>query len=242
MKPARDAGAATDELLGVRGLRAGYGGWDVLEGIDLSVAPGEAVGVLGHNGAGKSTLLRCIAGLLAPSEGTIRYSGEDIRKWPVAKRVRNGLVLVPQGRGLFREMSIKENVSLGAFCLPAARVAEAWREISGLWPWLAARESTLAGRLSGGQQQIVANARGLASQPRLLMVDEPSVGLSGVAVAELASFLSDQKSKGGTIILVEQNVGLCLGVCDRFLIMKEGRIVGDFDRATLPVGDLWELF
>jgi branched-chain amino acid transport system ATP-binding protein len=121
-------------------------------------------------------------------------------------------------------------------------VAEAWREISGLWPWLAARESTLAGRLSGGQQQIVANARGLASQPRLLMVDEPSVGLSGVAVAELASFLSDQKSKGGTIILVEQNVGLCLGVCDRFLIMKEGRIVGDFDRATLPVGDLWELF
>lgn len=231
-----------NELLRVEGLRAGYGGLPVLQGIDFSVAGGEAVGILGHNGAGKSTLLRCIAGLMKQTFGAIRFADADISRWPVSKRVRNGLVLVPQGRGLFREMTVRENVSLGAFCLPSTRAAEAWRDLSQSWPWLASRATTEAGRLSGGQQQIVANARGLASNPRLLMVDEPSVGLSGVAVSDLATFLQTQKANGSTVLLVEQNVGLCLGVCDRFLVMKGGTVVGEFTRDNLPVGDLWELF
>lgn len=246
--PLTDGGAAAPDpvasrpLLSVEGLRAGYRGWEVLRGVDLQLHAGETLGILGHNGAGKTTLLRCIAGLLSPAQGRIAYDGQDISRWSVPRRVQHGIVLVPQGRALFREMSIRDNVMLGAFRKPASEAGRAWEALSQRWDWLRVRQATHVGKLSGGQQQIVANARGLASQPNLLMVDEPSIGLSGVAVSELSDFLSQLRNEGTTTIVVEQNVGLAAKVCDRFMVLRGGEVVGVYRRSELPVEDLWALF
>lgn len=231
-----------EPLLTINGLRAGYRGWEVLSDINLRLKPGETLGILGHNGAGKTTLLRCIAGLLAPTQGQISYNGEDISRWSIPQRVKKGIVLVPQGRALFRELSIRDNVMLGAFRKTPNEALQAWNSLSERWNWLAKRQTTHVEKLSGGQQQIVANARGLASLPNLLMVDEPSIGLSGVAVTELVEFLTRLRSEGKTTILVEQNVGLAANVCDHFMILRNGEVIGLYHRSELPMENLWSLF
>jgi branched-chain amino acid transport system ATP-binding protein len=236
------AAGAGEVVLSAQGIAAAYGDWPVLEDVNIEVREGEALGILGHNGAGKTTLLRCLAGSLVPTSGHVILKGGDVTRWPVARRVRAGLVLVPQGRALFPEMSIRENVQLGAFCRSKLQAQQSWEELSGRWSWLRTRQTTPVGKLSGGQQQIVANARGLAAQPSVLMVDEPSVGLSGVAVSELADFLQQQRGKGRTIVLVEQNIGLAARVCDRFVILKHGRVAGVYARQDLPVSELWKHF
>ncbi|MEO8557759.1 MAG: ATP-binding cassette domain-containing protein [Rhodospirillales bacterium] len=229
-------------ILETRGLSAGYSGWEVLRGIDLTVWPGETIGILGHNGAGKSTLLRSIAGLLAPSKGAILHKGEDITRVPVPQRVKQGIVLVPQGRALFPDMDVRDNVMLGAFRRSRHDAVAAWDALSGEEPFLAQRKDAIVSRLSGGQQQIVANARGLASGPDVLMVDEPSLGLSGVAVSALLEFLLRLRKNGITTILVEQNVGLAMNACDRFAILKNGELIGVYEKASLPKEELWSLF
>lgn len=231
-----------EPVLQVQGFSAGYRGWEVLHGIDLSLFPGETVGILGHNGAGKSTLLRGIAGLVPASKGKVICRGADITGASVAARVKKGVVLVPQGRALFAEMSIKENVMLGAFTRTREEAAASWQQLSGSEQLLSQRPAEIVGRLSGGQQQIVANARGLASRPSILMVDEPSLGLSGVAVSALLQFLQGLKAAGMTTVLVEQNVGLAMNACDRFAVLKEGALIGVYEKDAFPKKQLWSLF
>jgi branched-chain amino acid transport system ATP-binding protein len=229
-------------ILETKGLAAGYRGWEVLRGIDLTIWPGETIGILGHNGAGKTTLLRSIAGLVAPSKGAIFHKGADITRVPVPQRVKQGIVLVPQGRALFPEMDVRDNVMLGAFRRTRQEAAASWDSLSSEEPFLQQRKDAIVGRLSGGQQQIVANARGLASRPDVLMVDEPSLGLSGVAVSALLEFLARLRKNGVTTILVEQNVGLAINACDRFAILKNGELIGIYEKASLPKEELWSLF
>jgi branched-chain amino acid transport system ATP-binding protein len=231
-----------EPILETKGLSAGYRGWEVLRGIDLTIWPGETIGILGHNGAGKTTLLRSIAGLVAPSKGTILHKGTDITRMPVPQRVKQGIVLVPQGRSLFPDMDVRDNVMLGAFRRSRQEAVAAWDTLSGEEPFLKQRKDAIVSRLSGGQQQIVANARGLASGPDVLMVDEPSLGLSGVAVSALLEFLARLRKNGMTTILVEQNVGLAMNACDRFAILKNGELIGVYEKASLPKEELWSLF
>lgn len=233
---------AGETVLEVRQLSAGYRGWEVLRGIDLSFRRGETVGILGHNGAGKTTLLRCIAGLVPASQGKVTFQGADITTASVPSRVKKGVVLVPQGRALFSEMSIKENVMLGAFTRTREEAAASWSQISGSEELLAKRPGEIVGRLSGGQQQIVANSRGLASRPSVLMVDEPSLGLSGLAVSALLQFLQGLKASGMTTVLVEQNVGLAMKACDRFAVLKGGSLIGVYEKDAFPKEQLWSLF
>ncbi len=231
------------ELLTVRNLSVGYSRReDVLHDISLSINEGECVGILGHNGAGKTTLVRAIAGHIPPREGEIRLDGQSLRTVSSPKRVSRGIVLVPQGRALFAKMSIEENVKLGAYRKSGQQATAAWEEQVAELPWFADRRRELVGLLSGGQQQLVANARGIASQPKLLMVDEPSVGLSGLAVSELSQRLLRMRDGGQTTILVEQNLGLALAVCDRFLVLREGKLVGNYTKDELPMDGLWSLF
>jgi len=229
-------------LLELDGVSAGYDGWDVLRDVSLAVRPGEIVGILGHNGAGKTTLLRLLAGLLRPTRGQVRLRGRDITRWHTPRRVHAGIALVPQGRALFAELPVQRNVLLGAFRRARNEAAAAWARLSADEPMLAARADTPVGRLSGGQQQIVANARGLASAPDILMVDEPSLGLSGVAVSQLAGFLQRLREAGQTTILVEQNVGLAARTCDRFIFLRGGSVIGTYAADELPREKLWSLF
>ncbi len=161
---------------------------------------------------------------------------------PVPRRVRAGLALVPQGRALFGELPVRQNVWLGAFRRSPREATATWGQLAAEQPLLADRADIAVGRLSGGQQQIIANARGLASAPRVLLVDEPSLGLSGVAVSDLAAFIATLKHAGIATILVEQNVGLAFRVCDRFVLIRGGRVVGTCARDTLPREELWALF
>ncbi len=231
-----------ETVLEVRQLSAGYRGWEVLRGIDLGFFRGETVGILGHNGAGKTTLLRCMAGLVPAAQGKVMFQGGDITGASVPSRVKKGLVLVPQGRALFAEMSIRENVMLGAFTRTREEAAASWDQLSGSEELLAKRPGEIVSRLSGGQQQIVANARGLASRPSVLMVDEPSLGLSGLAVAALLEFLQGLKASGMTTVLVEQNVGLAMKACDRFAVLKGGALIGVYEKDAFPREQLWSLF
>lgn len=231
-----------DPLLSVDGLTAGYGRETILQDTSLTIASGECVGILGHNGAGKTTLLRVIAGLLPAKTGVLRYEGRVIQRWSTPRRVKAGIVLVPQGRSLFLDMGVEDNIRLGGFRRTAQETDNSWGQLSSKSPWFAKRRNEAAGRLSGGQQQLVAIARGITSQPRLLMVDEPSVGLAGTAVAELSTSLMTMREEGQTILLVEQNLGLATSVCDRFIVLREGRVIGQYRRGELPADELWSLF
>jgi branched-chain amino acid transport system ATP-binding protein len=179
---------------------------------------------------------------VTPTKGAILHKGADITRMAVPQRVKRGIVLVPQGRALFPDMDLRDNVMLGAFRRSRQEAVESWETLSGDEPFLAQRKDTTVSKLSGGQQQIVANSRGLASRPDLLMVDEPSLGLSGVAVSALIDFLARLRKNGMTTILVEQNVGLAINACDRFAILKNGELIGVYEKAALPKEELWSLF
>ncbi len=215
-----------DMLLKVSGLEASYGELKVLWGVDLEIGKGEIVAVVGPNGAGKTTLLRTIVGLIREDKGDIIFEGERINDLPAYERVRKGISLVPEGGELFPYMTVQENLDIGAY-LPEAR--KKYREnleyVFTLFPRLKERRNQLAGTLSGGERQMLAIARALMSSPKLLMFDEPSLGLAPNLAVNVLKTIKELNEEGYTILLVEQNVKLALEISHRGYVIENGRIV-----------------
>jgi branched-chain amino acid transport system ATP-binding protein len=214
-----------DMLLQVEALEAGYGEVQVLWGISLNAARGHLTSIVGANGAGKTTMLRAVAGTISPWKGRVFFEGEDVTRVSTHEKSARGFALVPEGRQLFNKMTVGENLELGAFSKRAARkYAQRLDEVFSLFPRLAERQRQIAGTLSGGEQQMVAIARGLMSDPDILIIDELSLGLAPVVVYQLFQTLKKLKEGGLTILLVEQNVHLALAVSDYAYVIAEGRL------------------
>ncbi len=213
-------------LLQVQGLGVHYGGIEAVANLDLEVRQGERVTLIGANGAGKSSTLKALAGLVALSAGSVRYDGTDMAALPAWQRVGRGLCLVPEGRGVFSRLTIEENLLMGAY--HRGRVPQLSRELDrvyGLLTRLHERRHQAAGTLSGGEQQMLAIGRALMAKPRLLMLDEPSMGLAPLMVEKVFEVIRNIAAEGLTLLLVEQNARLALEVCDRAYVMESGRIV-----------------
>jgi branched-chain amino acid transport system ATP-binding protein len=212
-------------LLELAGASSGYGRSPVLHAVSLEVAPGEIVALIGANGAGKSTLLNTIMGLVPLSAGTIRYDGKTIGGWPTPAIVRAGLAQVPERRQLFGAMTIEENLRMGAYTEhDRAAVAQALEEQYEQFPVLRERRHQLAQTLSGGEQQMVAIARALMSRPRLLLLDEPSLGLAPLIVERIMKQIVALRAAGGTVLVVEQNARAALDIADRGYVLENGAI------------------
>jgi branched-chain amino acid transport system ATP-binding protein len=233
-------------LLEVVGLEAGYGKKTVLQGVSFRVDEGEVVALLGHNGAGKSTTLKTILGLLPARAGQVRFGGETWANGDPAENVRRGLALVPQGRGVFPDLTVMENLALGAYTQSdRAGMTSRMNEILELFPILAERRGQQVGTMSGGQQQMVAVGTALMQRPRLMMMDEPSIGLAPVLVQRvLETAVQINRRFGTAIVLVEQNIKTALGMARRAYVMKSGRIVLEKPAAELLAAQdsWWELY
>jgi len=213
-------------LLDVQGLRVAYGNVTAVKGIDFTVGAGELVCLIGANGAGKSTTLKALAGIQATNGGSVHYQGEPITRLPAHRRAGRGLALVPEGRGIFRRLTVQENLLLGAYTRrDAMAVRQDLDHAYGLFPRLAERHAQIAGTLSGGEQQMVAMARALMSRPTLLLLDEPSMGLSPILVQKIFEIIGRIAAEGVTLLLVEQNARLALQLSQRGYVMEGGRIV-----------------
>lgn len=216
---------STDTLLSIEALRAGYGETEVLRGIDLDVGNGEIVAVLGSNGAGKSTLNAAISGILRRRSGVIRFAGASIERDSPAAIVARGLVHVPEGRRVFPNLSVEHNLDLGSYRRAAKRRSENRERVYSIFPRLRERRTQRAGTLSGGEQQMLAIGRGLMAEPRLIILDEPSLGLSPRLVEELFALISRLNNDGLAILLVEQNAVQSLNISHRAYILEHGSIV-----------------
>ena len=215
----------TEPVLAVSGLYAGYGATEILRGVDLTVRHGEIVAVLGANGAGKSTLNRTISGVMRPWRGSIRFADAAIDHDKPAAIVARGLIHVPEGRRIFPNMTVRENLDLGAYRRARARRDQNRNRVFALFPRLAERQRQRAGTLSGGEQQMLAIGRGLMAEPRLLILDEPSLGLSPLLVEELFALIKSINAEGIALLLVEQNVVQSLDVAQRAYILDNGVFV-----------------
>lgn len=215
----------TSALLEVNGLSAGYGDLRATWDVSLAVCPGQITAVLGRNGAGKTTTMLAIAGVLKPKSGSIRFRDADITERSAAERTRLGLSLVQENKRIFRQRSVDQNLMLGAYCLPRRARRKSVDAAYDRFPLLAARRDHRAGALSGGQQQMLAIAQALASQPTVLMIDEPSGGLAPVVVAEVMRAVDELKREGLGILLVEQLIDQALGVADGLVVLDNGRVV-----------------
>ncbi|WP_298932111.1 ABC transporter ATP-binding protein [uncultured Ramlibacter sp.] len=224
-------------LLQVRQLRSGYGAVEVLRGVDLDVAPGEIVALLGSNGAGKSTFNQTVSALLRARAGSIVFDGQDITSAHYRDVVRAGLIHVPEGRRIFPNLSVLENLELGSFARARASRAANLERVFAIFPRLKERRSQLAGTMSGGEQQMLAIGRGLMGEPRLLILDEPSLGLSPLLVEELFGLIASLHGQGLAILLVEQNVGQSLEIAQRAYVMENGAIEFSGDSASLLASD-----
>jgi branched-chain amino acid transport system ATP-binding protein len=214
-----------EPVLAVSGLHAGYGTTEILRGVDLTVGHGEIVAVLGGNGAGKSTLNRTISGVNRPWSGSIRFADADIEREKPAAIVARGLIHVPEGRRIFPNMTVRENLDLGAYRRARARRAYNRSRVLAIFPRLAERQRQRAGTLSGGEQQMLAIGRGLMAEPTLLILDEPSLGLSPLLVEELFALIKRINADGIALLLVEQNVVQSLEVAQRAYILDNGLFV-----------------
>jgi branched-chain amino acid transport system ATP-binding protein len=214
-----------EPLLAISGLAAGYGATEVLRDIDLAVVPGEIVAILGANGAGKSTLNRTISGVLRATRGTIHFAGSAIERETPAAIVGRGLIHVPEGRCIFPDLTVGENLDLGGYRRARARRKQNRECVFTIFPRLAERHRQRAGTLSGGEQQMLAIGRGLMAEPRLLILDEPSLGLSPLLVEELFALIRRLNAEGITLLLVEQNVMQSLEVASRAYILENGAFV-----------------
>ena len=208
-------------LLEVKNLEVRYGGIRAVKGIDLEVAEGELVCLIGANGAGKTSTLKAICALLAGRSGTVRYAGEDVSRAQVHQLPRKGLVMVPEGRGIFPQLTVEENLAMGAYARGGSGPLEQQYET---FPRLKERRAQVAGTLSGGEQQMLAIARALMSEPKLLLLDEPSMGLAPMMVTRIFDVIADIGKRGVTILLVEQNALLALELADRGYVMESGEI------------------
>ena len=214
-----------EPVLAITGLHAGYGATEILRGVDLAVGAGEIVAVLGSNGAGKSTLNRTISGVLRPWRGSVRFADAAIEREKPAAIVARGLIHVPEGRRIFPNMTVRENLDLGAYRRARARREHNRSRVFAIFPRLAERQSQRAGTLSGGEQQMLAIGRGLMAEPKLLILDEPSLGLSPLLVEELFLLIKRINTEGIALLLVEQNVVQSLDVAQRAYILENGTFV-----------------
>ncbi|MCK9376890.1 MAG: ABC transporter ATP-binding protein [Syntrophobacterales bacterium] len=221
-------------MLTLKSVQAGYGRLPVLKGISFHVREGEVVTLIGGNGAGKTTTLRAISGLLPPRQGAIEFAGRDLTRMAPERIVTLGLALVPEGRRVFRTLSVTANLELGAYHRrDKAEVRRDLEEIRERFPILKERAHQAAGTLSGGEQQILAIGRALMARPRLLMLDEPSMGLAPRMVTQVYEILAELKAAGTTLLLVEQNARAALKVADRGYVLETGRIILDGPAADL---------
>jgi branched-chain amino acid transport system ATP-binding protein len=211
-------------LLELKSVAIGYGHHRVLEDINLTLARGEIVTLLGANGAGKSTLAKAVSGLLRPQAGSILLDGEPIEALPPAERLRCGIAHVPEGRQIFAGMTVAENLALGGYAVSEADAAAQLEVVWALFPLLRQRMNDIAGNFSGGQQQMLAIARGLMAKPRILVLDEPSLGVAPLLVAEIFRLIVALREQGITILLAEQNAKAALSIADRGYVFENGRI------------------
>jgi branched-chain amino acid transport system ATP-binding protein len=217
--------SAVAPLLAVENLRVDYGPVRAVHGVNLEVAPGEVVALLGANGAGKSTILRTISGLLRPRAGAIRLGGRPIHRLPPARIVKLGIAHSPEGRRVFGSLTVAENLRLGATSrTDRTRVAEDRERMYALFPILRERMHQIAGTLSGGEQQMLALARALMAGPRLLLLDEPSLGIAPLIVRSIFQTLGELKQQGVTMLLVEQNINVALELADRAYVLRTGEV------------------
>jgi len=212
-------------LLKVTGLKVAYGGIQAVKGVDFEVKEGELVTLIGSNGAGKTTTMKAITGTLAAADGDIEYLGKSIKGKGSWDLVREGLAMVPEGRGVFTRMSITENLQMGAYIRnDKSEIAADIEMVFGIFPRLKERKDQLAGTMSGGEQQMLAMGRALMSRPRVLLLDEPSMGLSPIMVDKIFEVVRDVSARGVTILLVEQNASRALGIADRGYVMESGTV------------------
>ena len=224
-------------LLKVNDIHVYYGAIHAIKGISLEVNEGEIVTLIGANGAGKSTTLNTIAGLLKPRQGTIAFAGMPVDGVAANKMVYKGLSLCPEGRRIFQQMTVKENLEMGAFSRPNEEVEQSIERVYGFFPRLLEREKQIAGTLSGGEQQMLAMGRALMSKPRLMMLEEPSMGLAPILVEQIFEIIRDMNKAGTTILLVEQNAQMALSVANRAYVMETGRITMEGDANDLMNDD-----
>jgi len=211
-------------LLKVSGLKVAYGGIQAVKGVDFVVREGELVSLIGANGAGKTTTLKAITGTQPVKDGAIEYLGRSIKGQGAWDLVRQGLVMVPEGRGVFARMTIVENLQMGAFVRNDAEIESDVDKVFAIFPRLKERAKQLAGTMSGGEQQMLAMGRALMARPRLLLMDEPSMGLSPIMVDKIFEVVADIHQRGTTVLLVEQNASRALGLADRGYVMDSGEI------------------
>ena len=225
------------EILKVENMNVYYGAIHAIKGISFHVDQGEVVTLIGANGAGKSTTLQTVSGLLRSRTGSIQFCGENISNVPSHKIVEKGLAQVPEGRRIFLQMSVEENLEMGAYTQSAAGVDADLEKVYAQFPRLKERRRQIAGTLSGGEQQMLAIGRALMSHPRLLMLDEPSMGLAPILVEQIFDIIRKLHAEGTTILLVEQNAQMALSVADRAYVMETGKITLSGTGAELAASD-----
>ncbi len=221
-------------LLEIRDIEVFYGVIQAIKGISFDVNEGEVIALIGANGAGKTTILHTITGLLQPKNGSIVFDGKDITKVPAHKIVAMGMAHVPEGRRVFSQLSVYENLKMGAYTRKdKAEIEESLEMVYGKFPRLEERKNQLAGTLSGGEQQMLAMGRALMSHPKIVLMDEPSMGLSPIFVEEIFKIIEEVSASGTTVLLVEQNAKKALGIANRAYVLETGNIVLDGDATEL---------
>jgi len=220
-------------LLRLSGINTYYGPIHILQDVNLEIAPGELVCLLGGNASGKSTTLKTILGIVRPRTGSVELAGETVTEMPTAHRIRRGMAIVPENRRLFGPMSVLENLEMGAYLTPKADLKEEFERVYSLFPVLYERRSQLAGTLSGGEQQMVAMGRALMSRPKLLLMDEPSMGLAPILVERSFEIIKEVHEAGVAMLVVEQNANVSLSIADRGYVLSTGRVVLEGKAADL---------
>ena len=224
-------------LLQVEDINVYYGAIHAIKGISFEVFPDEIVTLIGANGAGKSTTLNTIAGLLRPRSGRIVLEGKDLTTIPASRIVSQGMALCPEGRRIFQQMTVRENLEMGGYTRPKSEIPASLEEMFTRFPRLKEREKQIAGTLSGGEQQMLAMARALMSKPKLLMLDEPSMGLAPILVEQIFDIIKELHEAGVTILLVEQNAQMALSIADRAYVLETGRIAMTGEASALLKND-----